>query len=869
MPAIAVDEPLSSIDPSKSDVHFSYGGTLGEMRFPMHSCALPDGTFCLVDGDARGLIMWTEPDSPDDIELHHRLRIITPAGKHVRCLRQPDLAFPMPTALHATRTEKGDFLYVMCVEYIFKVKLPSGDVVAEYSVWKPPKAKGEPRQIRLFDPIPGRSSGMPMFGGAVTRGDNLYVADINCGRILVFSASNLAYRRSFGTLGDREKPSQVADTEFLLPKHLALHPEGLLIADQGARNFKLWSATGDYVRTYDYWGEQPEDTEGPLPALYVHYHEGMTYALDGSRLLVLDGASGALVRAVSLCAVGAAQSPNMVGMHAANGTLYVCEYAPTPTVHTIQLTVPAKPDAAPDGDVSAARPAPFDEAAWGGEYDVDAVCIGGGIVGCICARDIASSGYKVLIVEAEDDIGGVWFKNRYPGLRLHAPGYTYRSLSLAPEWQKAGDGVGHPEYRPYQSEILAYFQSLPLHENITVRTGVRMCNYHRLQGAGWVKGLDTGSWETTCDKLVARSRVLFATGAYETTSGKPWMPINAADVTNGAQICHSSALVKNLPLFQAAKRRFLVGASKAAIDILQSQDPKDDGFHWIHRGHVIFARREFLEAGIPSGGMPVWSQEAVEANCKSHVTSMSACRKFKFDMYDQLFKMEVNVPGVGKISRGNWVGEPITKGHIAARGGVEQESCLAHARLFLPKQRILARIFIEKGALTFLLKDGSKEAVSADDYACLCTGQRNDMGGESWTWQMDAAHQNKDGLLRAVPLSGTAPCIATYMSYMAVWYLDGKKNNYTNGKYHQALVREAALIAKAGNKNPWALFMAYLGAIQAMVSDTIFPLLSVGAGDMSGSPWFLEWYGKDMNFREVASKLAAPAASMVPPDEGQ
>eukprot|EP00966_Prymnesium_polylepis_P151771 3506136-Prymnesium_polylepis.1 len=134
----------------------------------------------------------------------------------------------------------------------------------------------------------------------------------------------------------------------------------------------------------------------------------MAYALDGSRLLVLDGASGALVRAVSLHADGAEGPPDMAGMHAANGTLYVCEYAPTPRIHTLQLAAPTKPTAAPGGDVSSAvQPAPFDEAAWGGEYDVDAVCIGGGVVGCVCARDIASSGYTALIVEAEDDIGGV------------------------------------------------------------------------------------------------------------------------------------------------------------------------------------------------------------------------------------------------------------------------------------------------------------------------------------------------------------------------------------------------------------------------------------------------------------------------------
>jgi hypothetical protein len=96
------------------------------------------------------------------------------------------------------------------------------------------------------------------------------------------------------------------------------------------------------------------------------------------------------------------------------------------------------------------------------------------------------------------------------------------------------------------------------------------------------------------------------------------------------------------------------------------------------------------------------------------------------------------------------------------------------------------------------------------------------------------------------------------MSYMAVWYLDGRDNNYSSGTYHKALLREATLIANAGNTNPWALFMAYLGAMQATVSDLIFPLLSVKAGDMSSSPWFLEWYGKDM----VRAPCSTPHAEL-------
>ena len=62
----------------------------------------------------------------------------------------------------------------------------------------------------------------------------------------------------------------------------------------------------------------------------------------------------------------------------------------------------------------------------------DAVVVGAGVVGLCFARDLASLGYRVAIIERRASIGGVWSENDYPGLRLHGPGAVYRSLSLAP-----------------------------------------------------------------------------------------------------------------------------------------------------------------------------------------------------------------------------------------------------------------------------------------------------------------------------------------------------------------------------------------------------------------------------------------------------
>ena len=87
-----------------------------------------------------------------------------------------------------------------------------------------------------------------------------------------------------------------------------------------------------------------------------------------------------------------------------------------------------------------------------------AVVVGAGIVGLCFARDLASLGYDVVLLERSSSVGGTWSTNDYPGLRLHQPGCSYRCLSLAPAWTKQHS----PEenYRPMRDEILQYCQEL-------------------------------------------------------------------------------------------------------------------------------------------------------------------------------------------------------------------------------------------------------------------------------------------------------------------------------------------------------------------------------------------------------------------------
>ena len=61
------------------------------------------------------------------------------------------------------------------------------------------------------------------------------------------------------------------------------------------------------------------------------------------------------------------------------------------------------------------------------ELDIDVIVVGAGLTGLIAARDIALKGYKVVIFESNDRIGGrVWTK-RFPStdVRIDIGGEFY------------------------------------------------------------------------------------------------------------------------------------------------------------------------------------------------------------------------------------------------------------------------------------------------------------------------------------------------------------------------------------------------------------------------------------------------------------
>ncbi len=61
----------------------------------------------------------------------------------------------------------------------------------------------------------------------------------------------------------------------------------------------------------------------------------------------------------------------------------------------------------------------------------DALVIGAGVAGLLAVRTLRAMGVGVLALERNDDVGGTWLENRYPGAGVDTPSYLY-SYSFRP-----------------------------------------------------------------------------------------------------------------------------------------------------------------------------------------------------------------------------------------------------------------------------------------------------------------------------------------------------------------------------------------------------------------------------------------------------
>lgn len=102
------------------------------------------------------------------------------------------------------------------------------------------------------------------------------------------------------------------------------------------------------------------------------------------------------------------------------------------------------------------------------------------------------AGFETVVLEASDEIGGVWNHNRYPGARCDVESYDY-SYSFSPELEQEWRWT---ERYPTQPEILRYINHVAdrfdLRRDVILNTRVTEAVYDEADGR-WTVTTEGGS----------------------------------------------------------------------------------------------------------------------------------------------------------------------------------------------------------------------------------------------------------------------------------------------------------------------------------------------------------------------------------------
>jgi len=93
-------------------------------------------------------------------------------------------------------------------------------------------------------------------------------------------------------------------------------------------------------------------------------------------------------------------------------------------------------------------------------YDFDVVVLGAGVSGIYQIKRLTDLGLNAVVLEADDDLGGTWYRNRYPGARFDSESVTYGysfSRELLDEWHWRERYSGQPENLKYLNFVVDKF----------------------------------------------------------------------------------------------------------------------------------------------------------------------------------------------------------------------------------------------------------------------------------------------------------------------------------------------------------------------------------------------------------------------------
>jgi 4-hydroxyacetophenone monooxygenase len=181
------------------------------------------------------------------------------------------------------------------------------------------------------------------------------------------------------------------------------------------------------------------------------------------------------------------------------------------------------------------------------------IIIGAGMMGMLCGIKLDKLGIPYTILEKNDDIGGTWLENTYPGLRVDLPNHFYSySFERNPDWS---------HHFSVRDELLRYFQNVAAKYELKkkVQFGSEVEEAHWCESDSCWR-LKVRRRNGTLDELEAKA-VISAVGQLS----RPKLPdIPGRDRFKGVST-HTSGYDRNTPI--AGARVAIVGTAATALQM--------------------------------------------------------------------------------------------------------------------------------------------------------------------------------------------------------------------------------------------------------------------------------------------------------------
>jgi 4-hydroxyacetophenone monooxygenase len=198
--------------------------------------------------------------------------------------------------------------------------------------------------------------------------------------------------------------------------------------------------------------------------------------------------------------------------------------------------------------------------AWGQEVPTErrsehrVLVIGGGMSGVLAAVRLQEAGIPFVVIEKNASVGGTWFENRYPGVRVDVSNHLYcYSFEPAHHWT---------QYFAQQPELQKYFEGVVDNHNLAshfrFNTEVTGAEYDEAQNLWTVTTRDDQGKTETC----TANSVISAVGQLN----RPKLPDIEGVADFQGQWCHSAAWDDSVDY--RGKNVVVIGAGASAFQLV-------------------------------------------------------------------------------------------------------------------------------------------------------------------------------------------------------------------------------------------------------------------------------------------------------------